>query len=62
MAVIGTAAGKLKLVDVEKNKVVWKEDFGEKNIIYDTDWSSNGVLVVGTVLKELIIRKFEKAS
>jgi hypothetical protein len=62
LAVIGTSAGKIKLIDVEKNRVMWKEEFGEKNIIYDVDWGKNGIMVVGGAPRELFIRKFEKAS
>ncbi len=36
---LGTVAGRIKLVDVDKNRVVWKEDFGEKHTIFDSDWS-----------------------
>jgi outer membrane protein assembly factor BamB len=60
--IIGTQAGKLKLVDIEKGRVVWKEDLGEKNVIYDTDWGKNGVLVTGGLTKELIMRKFDKST
>ncbi len=39
LCVLGTVAGRIKLVDVDKNRVVWKEDFGEKHTIFDSDWS-----------------------
>lgn len=62
LAVVGTAAGRIKLVDIEKNRIMWKEEYGDKNVVYDVDWSANGVLAVGGSYKELILRKFEKAS
>lgn len=42
--------------------MIWKEEFGEKNVIYDVDWGRNGIMVVGGMPRELFIRKFEKAS
>lgn len=42
--------------------MIWKEEFGEKNVIYDVDWGQNGILAVGGLLKELHLRKFDKAS
>lgn len=62
LVVIGTQAGKLKLVDIEKNRVVWKEDLGERNVIYDTDWGKNGVLVTGSLQKELVMRRFDRTT
>lgn len=59
---MGTAFGRLKLFDTEKSKILYKEDFGEKNVIYDADWSVQGILALGSVMKELIIRKFDKSS
>lgn len=59
---IGTAAGRIKLVDIEKNRVIWKEDLGDKNVLYDVDWGQNGMLAIGGVNKELCLRKFDKAT
>lgn len=58
LCLLGTVAGRIKLVDVDKNRVVWKEDFGDKNTVYDTDWSRDGILAVGGNAKEVILRKF----
>lgn len=43
---IGTSSGTLKLVDLKKNKVVWKESFG--SLIFDIDWNANGILAVAS--------------
>jgi len=58
---VGTAAGKLKLIDIEKNRVTWKEEFAQQNF-YTVDWSINGVVAAGGMLKTLFIRKFDKAA
>lgn len=62
LVLIGTAAGKIKLIDIEKNRVLFKEDFGDKNIIYDMDWSVNSYVAIGGMAKELFVRKFEKSN
>lgn len=62
LIVIGTAAGRIKLVDIEKNRVIWKEDLGDKNVLYDVDWGQNGMLAIGGVNKELCLRKFDKTT
>lgn len=61
LVVIGTSSGKIKCVDIEKNRVMWKEEFGEKQVIYDCDWSPSGILAVGGSTKELVLRKFDKS-
>jgi hypothetical protein len=50
------------LVDIEKNRIVWSEDFGDSFIIYDSDWSVQGVLAVAGTLKEVVFRKFDGKS
>ena len=46
LVMIGTSSGTLKLVDLKKNKVVWKEAIG--SLIFDLDWNCNGVVAVAT--------------
>lgn len=38
LVMIGTSSGTLKLVDLKKNKVIWKEAVG--SLIFDLDWNS----------------------
>lgn len=35
---IGTSSGNLKLVDIKKNKVIWKEALD--SLVFDLDWNS----------------------
>ena len=35
MILIGTSSGKVKLIDLEKNRVVWKGDIVENGCIFD---------------------------
>ena len=46
LVMVATAAGKLKLIDVEKNRVIWKEEFANQHF-YNVDWSVNGFLAAG---------------
>lgn len=57
---LGTSAGSLKLVDLKKNKVVWKEALG--NIIFDIDWNKNGVIAVASAQVNLILRRYENGQ
>ena len=52
IAVFGTSAGVVKLVDLNKNKVVWKQEFSG-TCIYGLDWNSNGMLAVGPTMQEV---------
>ncbi len=61
LVIVGTAGGKLKLIDIEKNRVVWKEDCVQQNF-YTVDWSVNGVVAAGGMQKSLLIRKFDRAA
>ena len=46
----------LKLVDLKKNKVVWKESIG--SLIFDLDWNSKGVLAIASAQKYLHLRSY----
>jgi len=47
LVVIGTSAGKIKLVDLAKNRVTWTKDFGGNSVIFDVEWNSDNILAVG---------------
>lgn len=59
---IGTAHGVLKLVDLEKNKVIFRETFSEFETLYSCDWSQQGFIVVGGQAQKLGVRRFDKGS
>ena len=44
----------VKLIDLKKNKVIWKEKF--HHMILDLDFNKDGVLAIATASKELYIR------
>jgi len=53
----------VKLIDLKKNKVVWKENFGGANgLIFDLDWNSDGILAVASVLNDLEFRQYTGES
>jgi hypothetical protein len=54
LIVIGTSQGMVKLIDLKKNKVIWKEKF--HHMILDLDFNKDGVLAIATASKELYIR------
>lgn len=39
LIVVGTKAGKLKLIDYEKNRIVHREDLTSKVVLFDCDWN-----------------------
>lgn len=47
LCLVGTAHGVLKLVDLDKNKIIYKETFSENDTLYSSDWSQQGFIVVG---------------
>ena len=54
-------AGKLKLVDFEKNRVLWREEpFQKDGVIYSLDWSSNGVMAACGAFKAILLKRFDK--
>lgn len=57
---IGTSSGMLKLVDLKKNKVVWKEGIG--SLIFDLDWNSKGVLAIASAQKHLHLRSYHNGE
>lgn len=46
-----TEAGRIKLVDFEKNRVLWREEPQNAYVLYSIDWSANGILAAGGALK-----------
>jgi hypothetical protein len=55
LIVIGTSRGAVKMIDLKKNKVIWKEKF--HHMILDLDFNKNGVLAIATASKELYFRQ-----
>jgi hypothetical protein len=50
--VIGTSAGWAKLIDLNKNKVLWKQNF-DGNCIYGLDWHKDGSLAIAPTIAEV---------
>jgi len=59
LVVIGTSAGKIKLVDLAKNRVTWTKDFGGNSVIFDVEWNSDNILAVGGTGNHLFLLKYE---
>ena len=57
---IGTSSGSLKLVDLKKNKVVWREALN--SLIFDLDWNSNGIVAVASTQSMLHLRHFSSGE
>ncbi len=56
---IGTQSGRVKLIDLEKNRVIWKEDVAKDESIFDLDWSSNGILAIANQTKTCFFKKYD---
>jgi WD40 repeat protein len=56
--VVGTQQGRVKLIDLEKNRVIWKEDVVTEGI-FDLDWSSNGILAIANLTKSCVFKKYD---
>lgn len=59
LVVIGTSSGSIKLIDLKKNKVVWKENIG--SLIFDLDWNEKGVLAIASPQQFLILKNFQNS-
>ena len=57
----GTSAGLVKLIDLNRNKVMWKQDFSG-TCIYGLSWNKSGILAVGPTLPEVHVLKFHKTK
>jgi hypothetical protein len=49
LVVIGTSAGYVKLIDLNKNKVLWKQNFDDATI-YGLDWYKDGTLAIAPTI------------
>jgi WD40 repeat protein len=59
LVVIGTFAGNVKLIDLKKNKVIWKERFGgDSSLIFDLDWNIDGILAIASTNNNLELRQY----
>jgi len=58
LIVLGTQQGRVKLVDLEKNRVIWREDV-VSDCIFDLDWNSNGILAIANFSKSCIFKKYD---
>lgn len=61
LVVIGTSAGNVKLIDLNKNKVVWKQNFDDATV-YGLDWYKDGTLAVAPTVQEISILKFNRSK
>ena len=52
IACIGTSGGFVKLVDLNKNKVLWRQEYNG-SCVYGLDWAANGQLAVGPTTPEV---------
>jgi len=58
VVMIGTTKGTLKLIDLKKNKIIWKEE-NLGGLILDLDFNSNGVLAMAGAFRSFQMRFFE---
>ena len=59
LVVVGTSAGRVKLIDLNRNKVISQFSVPDQANIFDLSWNSEGYLAVGCSGVEVIIRQFE---
>ena len=59
MILIGTSSGKVKLIDLEKNRVVWKGDIVENGCIFDIEYSHQGILAIATIENTVFFKKYD---
>jgi hypothetical protein len=58
---VGTSAGNAKLIDLQKNKVLWKQGFNGA-CIYGMDWNDKGILAVAPTAPTVHVFKFSKSK
>jgi hypothetical protein len=56
--VVGTSSGRIKLIDVYKNRVLWKDDISKEETIFDIDINEKGLLAI-SLLKTVQFRKYD---
>jgi outer membrane protein assembly factor BamB len=44
--IVGTSSGRIKLIDVDKNRVLWKDDLSKNETIFDLDINEKGILAI----------------
>jgi len=59
--VFGTSAGWAKLVDLNKNKIIWKQNF-EGACIYGMDWFKDGTLAIAPTVSTVSVFKFSRSK
>jgi WD40 repeat protein len=57
---IGTSSGTIKLVDLKKNKVIWKESLG--GLIFDIEWNPSGIVAIALAQRSLVLRHCTKGE
>jgi hypothetical protein len=56
--IVGTSSGLIKLIDVDKNRVLWKDELAKNETIFDLDISDRGMLAI-TLHKTVQFRKYD---
>ena len=61
LVVIGTSSGLIKLVDLQRNKILFQFALpkGDKNnTIFALDWNNDGLLAIGNTTEDIEIKRF----
>ena len=61
LVVIGTADGKVKLIDLARNKILsqFKSEGNSEATVFSLDWNKDGFLAIGTTDYVIHIKKFD---
>lgn len=43
---VGTSGGVVKMIDVDSNRILWKDELHRNEIIFDLDVNSTGVIAI----------------
>ena len=60
--VVVTSAGKIKLFDSSKNKILWQEQIDNDRVIFDVDWNVNGWLAIGPTGEAALLKRFNRGD
>lgn len=61
LVVIGTADGKIKLIDIARNRILsqFKSDGNSETTVFSLDWNKDGFLAIGSTDYNVYIKKFD---